>query len=219
MRRLLREMDMVVMPRQMVIEAPSGRSAALELANRRLLRIGEAVGHPALQALSNFEIDAAAEAPDALARFFEALLSGAERVRLRFEPSALTFDAERRGLSADALGDLIEVPHGSAPVDAEGLFDAFLSRIGDDARAWDLSAEGVSEGSGDPDALERLDAAKARLPASDKPTSWTFLALGPEGGQEDYIVVADVADARLILSVPPDRLGHLTDVWRAIAGV
>jgi hypothetical protein len=218
MRRIVGEIDYTVMPRRMVIESPAGREAHLDVANRRLIAISAGLGHPALERLTDTAPDKDAEGQAAhLRAFFEALVDRAKSIRMRVETLDTAFDPDRRGISTERLSEALGL---AAPLSEDGepgiVFDSFLSKIQEDAMAWVLSIGGETEASGDPDALDLLEGALAGLPAPEpSATSWTLLALRPAAAGTGFAVAIDLAGARLGIAVPPDRMGHLTDAWRA----
>ncbi len=218
LRRIVGEIDYAVMPRRVVIESPAGREAHLDVANRRLLRIEAGLGHPALERLTGTAPDKNAEGQaEALRVFFEALVEGAKSVRIRFDTSKTAFDPTQSGISTETLSQALGVSTDPADQSEPAvLFDSFLSKIQEDAMAWVLMLDGEREASGDPDALELLETALAGL-ADPEPnaTSWTMLALRPATSGPGFAVALDLGGARLGMAVPPDRMGHLTDAWRA----
>ncbi len=217
-RRIVGEIDYTVMPRRMVIESPAGREAHLDVANRRLIAISAGLGHPALERLTGHCAGQGRRGSAAhLRAFFEALVDGAKSIRMRVEPLKRTSTPIAAGYRPSGFRPLSALrPRFPKTASPAIVFDSFLSKIQEDAMAWVLSIEERRRHRATPMRSTFSEAAMAGLPAPEpSATSWTLLALRPAAAGTGFAVAIDLAGARLGIAVPPDRMGHLTDAWRA----
>jgi hypothetical protein len=217
LRGLLRELDTAVLPRLLAFGGADGPLIEIEAANRRVLGFGAIGGDMA-------PVDAEAEASaKAFRAFLDKNLKGATKLYVSQSVPATPMDASGSGISASVVAEawgLSLAPAGlGEPSDA---LDTLMSRSGDRILAWLIEAEDENAASGEPDAVEVLEALAASDRAADLlgvaagEEPWQFLAVADPAAEGFATVLARVGEVRVLLALPDEHLADIAQLWHEI---
>ncbi len=216
MAAVLREIDTLVLPRTLTIDAAGGRRIRCEVTGRRLLRVyGDAGG--AHQALEGRDLDGGDPAlAGELGAYFEAAFGEARALHARVGPLEREVGPADPGISASALADAWGLAL-AGPAGADGaVIDSYLAELGEATQAWRLIGGEESASAGESEALDRLDGveADALLPPGDG-AAMTALSLA-EGG--DTVIAARADGMTLLAALAPGSAARAAGLWRRVTG-
>lgn len=215
MRAVLVEADTIVMPRELRIRGGSGEGFALEVANRRILRV-----RPLSSSGIPTALDPADEtAAETLRGLIVDALGPSTSVRLAHWALERDIDPAEPGMSVRGLAEAWSLPL-DAGRDGDGdALDQFLSAAATALPAWLMISGDVSESFGDEDLVASLlELHDSGLPDELKKrgssTTWLFSAVGSTAPGAQHRAVAVLGDTIFLMAIAPGRLGEVADLWR-----
>ncbi len=213
-RAVLSELDAVVMPRALRLEA-SNATLLIEAASRRVL---------AYSAGAKADLHGIEPGDDAASETFKTelmtLLGKTDHVKIVYLPMDRDFDPTATGVSVATLADNWNIKL-SGGGEAGEFLDTFMALSEDFVLGWLIQEGEVVETVGDEDITDGL----GELHASDRCAEllgaagadgapWRFAAATDDADGEATTVVASHGDTQILMAVAPGKLGAVADMWR-----
>ena len=215
LRAILSEADTIVMPRELRLRGGAGKGLALEVANRRILRV-----RPLSAGAEATTLDPSDETvADTLRGMVADALGAASSARVAHWPLERDIDPAEPGFSVRTLSEAWSVPL-EAPRDGDGdTLDRFLSAAGSALPAWLMISGEVSESFGDEDLVASLVTLSegdlsGSLQERHGAEAWLFAAIGKGGTDGHHRAVAVLGETLFLMAIAPGKLGEVADLWR-----
>jgi hypothetical protein len=214
LRAILSELDSVVMPRTLRLEA-SGQVLPIEAASLRVLSYG-----------TDAEVDLRGVDPgdetasEAFKTRLMEFLNSADVVKIAYLPMERDFDPTETGVSVATLAEGWGISL-SGNGEVGEFLDTFMALSEELVLGWLIQEGEVVETVGDVDITDGLgelhasDRCTELLDAAgDEGTPWRFTAATDDAEGAAATVVASRGDTRVLMAVAPGNLGKIADMWR-----
>lgn len=213
---VLTEVDETLLARRLRFRDEEGRSFALDVYGRRLLSLAPPLPAEADRTLEGRPLEE--DDTPALRAALEALTRGAARMWVTADSLPEARDPARLGLAGERLAEAWGlVLGGGLPPPPAAALDRIVERAGPAALAWVRTGAGAGRG-GDGAAVARLEAylsdeGQGFRPATGDPHC---TVLGRQDQDGALAVLAETAEAALMLLVRPADLPGVIAAWRSV---